>query len=68
MLAYIPNCIGSYTHDLYEIEALQVEEKYRELTPLLAQRDSLQMEVESASGSTNKMIHTQGSAEAAGRQ
>ena len=66
MLAYIPNCIGSYTHDLYEIEALQVEEKYRELTPLLAQRDSLQMEVESASGSTNKMIHTQGSAEAAG--
>jgi len=33
MLAYIPNCIGSYTHDLYEIEALQVEEKYRELTP-----------------------------------
>ena len=43
MLAYIPNCIGSYTHDLYEIEALQVEEKYRELTPLLAQRDSLQM-------------------------
>ena len=66
MLAYIPNCIGSYTHDLYEIEALQVEEKYRELTPLLAQRDSLQMEVESSSGSTNKMIHTQGSAEAAG--
>ena len=66
MLAYIPNCIGSYTHDLYEIEALQVEEKYRELTPLLAQRDSLQLDVESASGSTNKMIHTQGSAEAAG--
>ena len=66
MLAYIPNCIGSYTHDLYEIEALQVEEKYRELTPLLAQRDSLQLKVESSSGSTNKMIHTQGSAEAAG--
>ena len=66
MLAYIPNCIGSYTHDLYEIEALQVEEKYRKLTPLLAQRDSLQLDVEAASGSTNKMIHTEGSAEAAG--
>lgn len=46
MLAYIPNCIGSYTHDLYDIEALNVEEKYRELTPLLAQRDSLQLEQE----------------------
>lgn len=27
LLAYIPNCIGSYTHDLYEAEAIQVQEK-----------------------------------------
>lgn len=27
MLAYIPNCIGSYTHDLYEAEAYQVQQK-----------------------------------------
>lgn len=27
ILAYIPNCIGSYTHDLYEAEAYQVQEK-----------------------------------------
>ena len=47
MLAYIPNCIGSYTHDLYEIEALQVEQKYKELTPLLVQRDSLQLKYQS---------------------
>ncbi len=40
-LAYIPNCIGSYTHDLYEAEAEQVSSKYDELTPLLAKRDSL---------------------------
>lgn len=40
-LAYIPNCIGSYTHDLYEAEAEQVSSKYNELTPLLAKRDSL---------------------------
>ena len=38
-LAYIPNCIGSYTHDLYEAEAEQVSSKYNELTPLLKQRD-----------------------------
>lgn len=41
MLAYIPNCIGSYTHDLYEAEASQVADKYKQLTPLLEKRDSL---------------------------
>ena len=34
-LAYIPNCIGSYTHDLYEAEATQVSDKYNELMPLI---------------------------------
>ena len=40
-LAFIPNCIGSYTHDLYEAEAVQVSEKYNELMPLIQKRDSL---------------------------
>ena len=40
-LAYIPNCIGSYTHDLYEAEAEQVSAKYNELTPIINKRDSL---------------------------
>ncbi|PVX48188.1 hypothetical protein [Hallella colorans] len=40
-LAYIPNCIGSYTHDLYEAEAVQVSEKYNELMPLLQKRDTM---------------------------
>lgn len=40
-LAYIPNCIGSYTHDLYEAEATQVSDKYNELMPLIQARDSL---------------------------
>jgi hypothetical protein len=40
-LAYIPNCIGSYTHDLYEAEAAQVQDKYAQLMPLIVQRDSL---------------------------
>ncbi len=40
-LAYIPNCIGSYTHDLYEAEATQVSDKYNELMPLIQKRDKL---------------------------
>lgn len=40
-LAYIPNCIGSYTHDLYEAEATQVSEKYNELMPLIKKRDDM---------------------------
>lgn len=51
-LAYIPNCIGSYTHDLYEAEATQVSEKYNELMPLIKKRDEMYekaAEVEAAS-------------------
>lgn len=40
-LAFIPNCIGSYTHDLYEAEAIQVSDKYNELMPLIQKRDSM---------------------------
>lgn len=46
-LAYIPNCIGSYTHDLYEAEAIQVSEKYNELMPLIQKRDSLAGDIRS---------------------
>ncbi len=42
VLAYIPNCIGSYTHDLYEIEAAQVQNKFEELhQPLKQRQDSI---------------------------
>ena len=42
VLAYIPNCIGSYTHDLYEIEAAQVQAKFDELhQPLKQRQDSI---------------------------
>jgi len=42
VLAYIPNCIGSYTHDLYEVEALQVQQKFDELqAPLKQRKDSI---------------------------
>ena len=33
MLAYIPNCVGSWTHDLYTAEAAVVEARLGELTP-----------------------------------
>lgn len=42
VLAYVPNCIGSYTHDLYEIEAAQVQEKFDQLhAPLKQRQDSI---------------------------
>lgn len=42
VLAYIPNCIGSYTHDLYEIEAAQVQSKFDDLMePLKQRQDSI---------------------------
>ncbi len=42
VLAYIPNCIGSYTHDLYEIEAAQVQQKFDALQePLKSRQDSI---------------------------
>ena len=42
VLAYIPNCVGSYTHDLYEIEAAQVQSKFDDLhEPLKQRQDSI---------------------------
>jgi len=36
-LSYIPNAIGSYTHDLYEAEAAQVEDRMEEVQQLMYQ-------------------------------
>ena len=42
ILSYVPNCIGSYTHDLYEIEAAQVQLKFDSLqAPLKARSDTI---------------------------
>ena len=40
-LSYIPNCIGSYTHDLYEAEATQIAEKFEEVQQLIHVRDTM---------------------------
>ena len=36
-LSYIPNAIGSYTHDLYEAEAAQVEDRMQDVQQLMYQ-------------------------------
>lgn len=41
MLSYIPNCIGSYTHDLYKIEAAQVQQNYNKLAEPFEKRDTI---------------------------
>jgi hypothetical protein len=63
MLAYIPNCIGSYTHDLYEIEALNVKDRVKELTPKLKERDNLQLKQQSTSASSDQNINNPESAD-----
>lgn len=40
-LSYIPNCIGSYTHDLYQAEAAQITDKFAGLEELIHVRDTM---------------------------
>lgn len=48
-LSYIPNCIGSFVHDLYEGEAYQIQNKFEEIRPLIVKRDSLTKNVQETS-------------------
>ena len=74
-LAFIPNCIGSYTHDLYEAEAIQVNDKYKELMPLIHARDAIAGDITSnteladdettKSGSNELIASTSGTEQAA---
>ena len=41
MFAYIPNCIGSYTHELYKNEAQQVQDRFEDVQKLMYTRDTL---------------------------
>ncbi len=45
-LSYIPNSIGSYTHDLYEAEATQIEDKFTEVQQLIYTRDTMYTNVQ----------------------
>lgn len=61
ILAYIPNCIGSYTHDLYEAEAVQVQEKIYGsdgnggLMELIKKRDDAAGDAMAKEGAASKM-------------
>ncbi len=45
-LSYIPNSIGSYTHDLYEAEATQIEDKFEEVQNLIYVRDTMYTDIQ----------------------
>ena len=64
-LAYIPNCIGSYTHELYEIEASQVSDRFDELKPLFAKRDQLKFERQAKSETIDANLNNSNTQEAA---
>ena len=57
-LAYVPNAIGSWTHDMYELEAMQVQETYNQLKhPMEQINDSIlakQARYEAAVAQTEK--------------
>lgn len=57
-IAAIPNCIGSYTKDLYEGEAQQVQAKYKELLPLINKRDTLYHKVADPLENAQKLIQS----------
>lgn len=63
-LAYIPNCIGSYTHDLYENEAEQVSGKYNELLPLLKKRDDMMEKAKTETSVAKEGVTNEKSADA----
>ena len=48
VLAYVPNCVGSYTHDLYAIEAEQVQQKFTDMMPYVTKRDSMMQDAMAA--------------------
>ena len=53
-LSYIPNSIGSYTHDLYEAEATQIEDKFMEVQQLIYTRDTMYTNVQAQADIAHK--------------
>ena len=51
-IAYIPNCIGSYTHDLYEAEASQVQDRYESIQLEIARLDSMVIKQQTMANAT----------------
>ena len=53
-LSYIPNCIGSYTHDLYEAEATQISDKFEEVQELIYKRDTIYTDLQAKADVAHK--------------
>lgn len=53
-LSYIPNCIGSYTHDLYEAESTQISDKFTEVQELIHTRDTIYSGLQAKADVANK--------------
>lgn len=53
-LSYIPNCIGSYTHDLYEAEATQITDKFEEVQELIYKRDTIYTDLQAKADVAHK--------------
>jgi hypothetical protein len=55
-LSYIPNAIGSYTHDLYQAEATQIGDKFEEVQRLMYARDSIYTELQAQADIAHKGV------------
>ena len=55
-LAYVPNAIGSYTHDLFEAEAEQVKDRYDAVKMLMYKRKDLTENFVSQIGSMKTIL------------
>ncbi len=53
-LSYIPNSIGSYTHDLYAAEATQIEDKFKEVQELIYVRDTMYTDLQAQADIAHK--------------
>ena len=53
-LSYIPNSIGSYTHDLYAAEATQIEDKFKEVQQLVYVRDTMYTDLQAQADIAHK--------------
>jgi hypothetical protein len=53
-LSYIPNAIGSYTHDLYQAEATQIGDKFEEVQRLMYARDSIYTDLQAQADIAHK--------------
>ena len=57
-LAYIPNCIGSYTKVLYNVEAQNVESQFNNVVNLMHKRDTLMAAADGEVTATNNGVKT----------